>query len=252
MALELDPSRLPVLLVEDDPLVGRGQLRQFGRAGLVTEWVKTLDEARARLTDPVSPPPGAVILDLDLPDGRGEDLLPLLASRHPDCPVLVVSGHVFGRRAAELVRRRVFALSKPVDPAVVVDLILHPSEAPSSRDTGGTPADRKSAVRPAERAPVLTPQERRILAHLMLGEDNKAIADALGLAVKTIEYHISHLLKKTGEPSTKRLIAAFTRVAGGRSEGPVTTLATPPAPAPVSTRHRSSASRVSARRQRAR
>lgn len=50
-----------------------------------------------------------------------------------------------------------------------------------------------------------TPQERRVLERVLQGETNKEIAKALNCSVKTIEFHVSNLLKKAGVDSRLRL-----------------------------------------------
>jgi DNA-binding CsgD family transcriptional regulator len=49
----------------------------------------------------------------------------------------------------------------------------------------------------------LTARERDVLACLLSGDANKDIAVRLGCSVRTVEFHVSSLLRKTG--STNRL-----------------------------------------------
>lgn len=49
----------------------------------------------------------------------------------------------------------------------------------------------------------LTSREREVLARLLSGDANKDIAQHLGCSVRTVEFHVSSLLRKTG--STNRL-----------------------------------------------
>lgn len=51
----------------------------------------------------------------------------------------------------------------------------------------------------------LTPQERRVLARILRGETNKQIALGLTCSVKTVEFHVSNLLRKSGVDSRLRL-----------------------------------------------
>ncbi|MFZ5897082.1 MAG: helix-turn-helix domain-containing protein [Myxococcota bacterium] len=52
----------------------------------------------------------------------------------------------------------------------------------------------------------LTARERGVLERVLLGETNKEIAAALGCSVKTVEFHVSNILKKVGVESRLQLI----------------------------------------------
>ena len=53
----------------------------------------------------------------------------------------------------------------------------------------------------------LTAREQEVLGLLSEGRANKEIADALGCSVRTVEFHISNLLRKVGASSRLELIA---------------------------------------------
>jgi two-component system, NarL family, invasion response regulator UvrY len=82
-----------IFIVEDHPVVRRGyeafiarepNLKVCGEAVSGSEALTKIQECR----------PDAVVLDVSLPgDMNGVDLLRVLKQRHPDLPVLVVSGN---------------------------------------------------------------------------------------------------------------------------------------------------------------
>lgn len=55
----------------------------------------------------------------------------------------------------------------------------------------------------------LSPRQSRVLGELVLGKSNKEIADALGCAEVTVEYHLSAIRRKTGLRGRTALIARF-------------------------------------------
>ena len=55
----------------------------------------------------------------------------------------------------------------------------------------------------------LSPRQSRVLAELALGKRNKEIAEALGCAEVTVEYHLSAIRRKTGLKSRAALISRF-------------------------------------------
>jgi DNA-binding CsgD family transcriptional regulator len=70
----------------------------------------------------------------------------------------------------------------------------------------------------------LTAREHEVLGLLSEGRANKEIADALGCSVRTVEFHISNLLRKMGVSSRLGLIAR------GRREIPLVTAPNQDAP----------------------
>jgi FixJ family two-component response regulator len=59
------------------------------------------------------------IIDVNLPDGNGVDLVPLLREEHKDLPVVLSTGHVEPNLAREKVR--VLSLMKPYE---IDDLLM--------------------------------------------------------------------------------------------------------------------------------
>jgi two-component system, LuxR family, response regulator DctR len=51
----------------------------------------------------------------------------------------------------------------------------------------------------------LTPRERQVMERVLAGDYNKTIADALGIAVRTVEVHRSRIFEKMGVRSAVEL-----------------------------------------------
>jgi two-component system OmpR family response regulator len=77
-----------IVLVEDDPELGRRLAERLDRAGFATDWVQTASAARdwpdLKLT-------AAIILDLGLPDGDGLDLLRHWRAYGESVPILILT-----------------------------------------------------------------------------------------------------------------------------------------------------------------
>jgi DNA-binding NtrC family response regulator len=99
-----------ILLVEDDDSVGSGLEFLLRSEGYETTWVRAGAEAceAARNTRPQ-----VAIIDVNLPDGSGVDLVPLLRARHPDLPVVLSTGHVELNLTDE--KQRILSLMKPYE-----------------------------------------------------------------------------------------------------------------------------------------
>jgi DNA-binding CsgD family transcriptional regulator len=53
----------------------------------------------------------------------------------------------------------------------------------------------------------LTTREKHVLTHILRGDANKDIANALGLSVRTVEFHVGNILHKVRVDSRARLIS---------------------------------------------
>ncbi|HTU62542.1 MAG TPA: response regulator [Polyangiales bacterium] len=81
-----------LLLVEDEAALRNSLLRCLqGTPELDLRAVATLQEAVVALD---AKPPHLVVLDLELPDGSGLDLVPELALRGLNVPVVVITAHL--------------------------------------------------------------------------------------------------------------------------------------------------------------
>ena len=77
-----------ILLIEDDYVLGEAMRDQVAADGHGVDWMQRLDDARAAL-DTVDY--GLILLDLNLPDGRGLDLLKGLRKSGNPVPVIITT-----------------------------------------------------------------------------------------------------------------------------------------------------------------
>jgi non-specific serine/threonine protein kinase len=101
----------------------------------------------------------------------------------------------------------------------VAEALSVPVEVPPAQIDAGTPS---LAPQPASAAPdrlgTLTARERQVLALVAQGASNRAIADALVIAERTAEIHVSNILSKLGV--TSRTQAAAYALAQGLADAP--------------------------------
>ncbi|GAB5099446.1 sigma-54 dependent transcriptional regulator [Caballeronia sp. LP006] len=103
------------LIVEDDPNSLSGLSAILTADDFTVDTATTLAEARAALSRSI---PDVVLIDLNLPDGSGLDLLPSLPSHAPDgaLPVIVMTGNATVESAIEGLRHGIWDyLLKPVN-----------------------------------------------------------------------------------------------------------------------------------------
>ena len=77
-----------ILLIEDDKVLGAAMRDHLQSAGHATDWMERLDDARLALD---SVPYELVLLDLNLPDGRGLDMLKALRTGGNTVPVIITT-----------------------------------------------------------------------------------------------------------------------------------------------------------------
>ena len=71
------------------------------------------------------------------------------------------------------------------------------------------PVTNRRLLFPAEPTMILTPAECRVVELLGAGYSNKEIAARLGRAEPTIKNQVASILRKLGQPTRARLIAAL-------------------------------------------
>ncbi len=118
----------PVLVVEDTALLSLLYESVLGRAGHPVTIASTLAEARAHLAQERFP---LVLLDLQLPDGDGLDLLEELRARRPEARVIVITANGSINRAVEAMRAGAFDfLVKPFDEARLMTAVRNAVSLP--------------------------------------------------------------------------------------------------------------------------
>lgn len=199
-----------VLIVEADASFGLATSDALQCVGFTTQWRTTVAAARIYLYSD-DRCPDAILLELDLPDGSGEHLIGDVRALAPSSRIIAISSHLDGSRACALLTEGVATISKPVDPKLVAEMLLKmlaPAEAGTSilRPPCGQGLAQGHDAPPALQ---LTEREEAIVGLLVRGAANKDIARELRRSVKTIEFHISNLLRKTATGSRAELVVCI-------------------------------------------
>lgn len=193
------PYRL--LVVEDDVRFTRSYTRLLEPLDLV--WATTLADARDHLGkhERGEDSFAAVLLDLQLPDGDGADLIPICRRLDPRPVCLVLSGNLDAARIVELGSQKTLAIPKGV-----VDQSL--------RKTLEELIEKRAyfaSLRPFADMYDLSPVQREVLRLTVEGKTAKEVAAVLKLSVRTVETHWDRIFEKTGVRSKLQLLAALLR-----------------------------------------
>jgi two-component system, NarL family, response regulator DevR len=201
------PTR--VMLVDDHASLRRPLAFMIEREPDLTVVAEagSLADARAHLRAGISP--DAVVLDLNLPDGDGTDLIRDLRRVNPLANTLILSGVVDVRSRARAVAAGAGAVfPKTTEIEELIDAIRRMRQG----EVLISPAEAMELVRYAEQVgredrivaagvAELTPREREILRALADGLSDKEIAERLYIGDKTVRNHVTSMLSKLGAES---------------------------------------------------
>ena len=204
-----------VLIVDDHGIVREG-LRQvlladsdFAVVGEAADGVEALDIA-------VRERPDVILLDITMPGDSGLVVAQRLRQLVPESRVLILSVHDDAEYVLESVRAGAHGyLRKDTTPADLRSAVraVHRGDAYFSPVVAKrlTELLRKDAIPTAAVAATsasldaLTNREREVLVHVAHGRQNKEIAGALGISVRTVEAHRDSMVRKLGIRSTAGL-----------------------------------------------
>lgn len=211
-----DGARTSVVLVDDHQLVRTGvraelgpQVEVVGEAGDVDEAVRVITATR----------PEVVLLDVHLPGGGGVEVIRSVAPTMPSVRFLALSVSDAAEDVIGVVRAGARGyVTKTIDGEALTDAVLRvaggdavfgPRLAGFVLDAfaggGAPPAD-------ADDLDALTPREREVLRLIARGYTYREAAKELVLSERTIESHVSAVLRKL-QLSNRRELA---RWAAGR------------------------------------
>ncbi|TPG41024.1 DNA-binding response regulator [Sphingomonas koreensis] len=201
-------------LVDDDDAVRRSIGFMLRNSGIdVTSYAS----GHAFLKDAKTLAPGAVLLDMRMPEMDGLEVQQLLNKRGVTLPVIVLTGHGDVSVAVQAMKAgAVDFIEKPFEKTVLLTAITRAEER-LERSHERFSAEREALLRVA----VLTSREQDVLRELARGHPNKTIAYDLGISPRTVEVHRANLMSKLGARSlSEALRIAFAAQLGADKHRP--------------------------------
>jgi two-component system response regulator FixJ len=182
-------SAFPVYLVDDDESVRRSVGFMLKTSDLA---VQTFNNGVEFLKEARKLDPGAVLLDIRMPEIDGLEVQAELNERGVAFPVVVMTGHGDVEIAVKAMKAgAVDFIEKPFDKAVVLEAL---DAAFERLDRSGRQDTRREEA--LKRLNGLTPRERDVLDGLVIGYPNKTIGYDLGISARTVEIYRANLMKK--------------------------------------------------------
>lgn len=196
------PSKEQILVVDDDDAIRwtlREALQTWGftsiEAGTVAEAIKHF---KAEL-------PAAVLLDIDLPDGSGLDVLREIKHEYPEAIVIMITGNVQIENTISALRGGAYDfIAKPINLEELRITIRNAIETGHLR---------------REVAQVRKERAREFNFRQIVGE-SPAMGKMLGLAAKVAESEVSSVLLQGESGTGKDLVAKAIHYGSQRSDGP--------------------------------
>lgn len=207
-----------VLLVDDHALIRQGLRRAFEQTDdlEVVGEAASVDEAQALVR---SLRPQVAVVDVNLGDGNGIDLVKRLRGEHPAMGLVVCTmyegdDHLLG--ALEAGASGFVLKSAPAGD--VIAAARQAAVAPTSftaHDLAG--AMRRKMLEPQVR---LTPREHEILQHLADGVSVAVLAKRLYISPSTAKTHMSKLYEKLGAQNRTQAIMNAVRLGLVKADAP--------------------------------
>lgn len=157
---------------------------------------------------------GCVVTDVRMPQMNGIDLLKRLRGQDASLPVIVMTGHGDLSLAVEAMKAGAFDfLEKPFDGETLLASVQVALGGRAAVRLGYEEGEYR------RRLGALSERERAVLAGLVAGQSNKAIAQALGVSPRLVEIDRAQVMTKMNAASLSKLVRMTMIIGCGDGEG---------------------------------
>ncbi|MCE3266564.1 MAG: two component transcriptional regulator, LuxR family [Solirubrobacterales bacterium] len=189
-----------VVIVDDHALFRAGVRAELGEMVRVLGDAETVEDAVRAIVDLE---PDVVLLDVHMPGGGGVEVISQVAKSRPQQRFLALSVSDDAEDVIAVVRAGARGyVTKTITGPDLADAVgrVREGDAVFSPRLAGFVLDAFAGEIPAEEVDPeldqLTPREREVLRHIARGYMYKEIALKLSISVKTVEAHVSSVLRK--------------------------------------------------------
>ena len=192
-------TTLRLFMVDDHELFLSGVRTELAGAFDIVGTALDVDSAVQGILETA---PDVVLLDVHLPGGGGAEVLRQVSTRLPEIRFLALSVSDAPDDVIAVIRAGARGyVTKTISPAELVDAItrIHDGDAVFSPRLAGFVLDAFAGEITGPLDPELdqlTPREREVLRLIARGYAYKQVARRLGISIKTVETHVSAVLRK--------------------------------------------------------
>ncbi len=195
-------SGVRVYLVDDHRLFRAGVVAELGRHVEIVGDAGDVDEAIGAIR---AAKPDVVLLDVHMPGGGGRAVIEAVHETHPQIRFLALSVSDAAQDVISVIRAGARGyVTKTIGPEELVSAIerVHQGDAVFSPRLAGFVLDAFAGELPAGAARTdpeldqLTSREKEVLRHIARGYTYREVAGRLHISVKTVETHVSAVLRK--------------------------------------------------------
>lgn len=190
-----------ILIVDDHPITQSGLRLLFSKFERY-EIVETLDRGATASAFIKSQPVDIVILDLNMPDVRGVNILAEIVGSH-DMTVIILTGESQFREIDYALKLGARGAVSKADPP---DEIIAACDAALAGEVYLSPEIGRGLSRLAETPVALSSRQMAILHYLAQGESNKEISYRLSIAQPTVSFHIAELRRKLDVSNNRKIV----------------------------------------------
>ena len=191
-----------VFVVDDHSLFRAGVRAELGRHVTIVGDAGDVDTAIQRIR---ATRPDVVLLDVHMPGGGGRAVIEAIHETHPDVRFLALSVSDAAEDVIQVIRAGARGyVTKTILPDDLVSAIgrVHQGDAVFGPRLAGFVLDAFAGSLPPGTASVdpeldqLTTREKEVLRHIARGYTYKEVASRLHISIKTVETHVSAVLRK--------------------------------------------------------
>ena len=194
-----------VAVVDDHPIVRDGIVANLQDAGDIAV-AGTAGSAAEALALVRRERPDVVLLDLELPDRSGLELIVELKAALPQLRIVIFSAYGGEERVAVAISRGADSYVLKGTPSDEVLETIRSAVAGQPRLGAEVAAQLLRSLHTPRRERV-TPREREVLGLLAEGLSNRAIAARLNVAERTVRFHVGEILERLGAESRTQAVA---------------------------------------------
>ena len=192
------PGRIRVFLVDDHRLFLAGVRSELTPD---VEFVGEAEDVATAVRAILEAEPDVVLVDVHLPDGTAAQVIEAVVKGRPDTRFLALSVSDAAENVIATIRAGARGyVTKTITPEALADAIrrVHEGDAVFSPRLAGFVLDAFAGDAPPIDPEIdqLTAREREVLRHIARGYTYRETARELHISVKTVETHVSAVLRK--------------------------------------------------------